>query len=172
MRAASKGLTSVDEAPASTTVLTQEELRAFGWRTLAEALAGVRGFFLADDRTYTYVGVRGFSPPGDLNTRILILWDGHSMNDVWAGQGYAAHDLSVDLEEVERIEVVRGPGSAAVRHRRLLRRHQRGAARVAGAGTARGGDGRGGGAGHRAAARLRGVGERRGTLRAAVRARA
>ena len=112
VRAASKGLTSVDEAPASTTVLTQEELRAFGWRTLAEALSGVRGFFLADDRTYTYVGVRGFSPPGDLNTRILILWDGHAMNDVWAGQGYAAHDLSVDLEEVERIEVVRGPGSA------------------------------------------------------------
>lgn len=112
VRAASKGLTSVDEAPASTTVITQEELRAFGWHTLAEALAGVRGFFLEDDRTYTYVGVRGFSPPGDLNTRILILWDGHSMNDVWAGQGYAAHDLSVDLEEVERIEVVRGPGSA------------------------------------------------------------
>ncbi|MBN1207829.1 MAG: TonB-dependent receptor [Myxococcaceae bacterium] len=112
VRAASKGLTSVDEAPASTTVLSQEELRAFGWRTLAEALAGVRGFFLADDRTYTYVGVRGFSPPGDLNTRILILWDGHATNDVWAGQGYAARDLSVDLEEVERIEVVRGPGSA------------------------------------------------------------
>jgi outer membrane receptor protein involved in Fe transport len=112
VRAASKGLTSVDEAPASTTVLTQEELRAFGWRSLAEAVAGVRGFFLSDDRTYTYIGVRGFSPPGDLNTRILILWDGHSMNDVWAGQGYAAHDLSVDLEEVERIEVVRGPGSA------------------------------------------------------------
>jgi outer membrane receptor for ferrienterochelin and colicins len=112
VRAASKGLTSVDEAPASITVLTQEELRSFGWRSLAEALSGVRGFFLSDDRNYTYVGVRGFSPPGDLNNRILILWDGHSMNDVWAGQGYAAHDLSVDLEEVERIEVVRGPGSA------------------------------------------------------------
>ena len=112
VRAASKSLVSVDEAPASTTVLTQEELRAFGWRTLAEALSGVRGIFLTDDRTYTYLGVRGFSPPGDLNTRVLILWDGHSMNDVWAGQGYAAHDLSVDLQEVERIEVVRGPGSA------------------------------------------------------------
>jgi outer membrane receptor protein involved in Fe transport len=112
VRAASKTLVSVDEAPASTTVLTQEELRAFGWRTLAEALSGVRGIFLTDDRTYTYMGVRGFSPPGDLNTRVLILWDGHSMNDVWAGQGYAAHDLDVDLQEVERIEVVRGPGSA------------------------------------------------------------
>jgi outer membrane receptor protein involved in Fe transport len=112
VRAASKSLVAVDEAPASITVLSQEELRAFGWRTLAEALSGVRGIFLTDDRTYTYLGVRGFSPPGDLNTRVLILWDGHAMNDVWAGQGYAAHDLSVDLLEVERIEVVRGPGSA------------------------------------------------------------
>ncbi|MCP3098294.1 TonB-dependent receptor [Myxococcus sp. K15C18031901] len=112
VRAASKSLVAVDDAPASTTVLTQEELRAFGWRTLAEALSGVRGFYVTDDRTYTYLGVRGFSPPGDLNTRVLILWDGHAINDVWAGQGYAAHDLSVDLEEVERIEVVRGPGSA------------------------------------------------------------
>ncbi|PTL80061.1 TonB-dependent receptor domain-containing protein [Vitiosangium sp. GDMCC 1.1324] len=112
VRAASKNLLSVDEAPASITVITQEELRAFGYTTLADALAGVRGFFISNDRSYTYLGVRGFAPPGDLNTRILILWDGHSMNDVWAGQGYSARDLSVDLGEVDRIEVVRGPGSA------------------------------------------------------------
>jgi len=112
VRAASKSLLSVDEAPASTTVISHEELRAFGYTTLAEALAAVRGVFLSDDRTYTYLGVRGFAPPGDLNTRVLILWDGHALNDVWAGQGYLARDLAVDLEEVERIEVVRGPGSA------------------------------------------------------------
>lgn len=112
VRAASKNLLSVDEAPASITVLSQEELRAFGYTTLAEALAAVRGIFVSNDRTYTYLGVRGFAPPGDFNTRVLILWDGHSINDVWAGQGYAARDLSVDLEEVDRIEVVRGPGSA------------------------------------------------------------
>jgi outer membrane receptor for ferrienterochelin and colicins len=112
VRAASKELLSVDEAPASTTVISQEELRAFGYTTLAEALAGVRGIFVSDDRMYTYLGVRGFAPPGDLNTRVLILWDGHAVNDVWAGQGYAARDLAVDLEEVDRIEVVRGPGSA------------------------------------------------------------
>ncbi len=112
VRAASKNLLSVDEAPASITVISQEELRAFGYTTLAEALAAVRGIFTANDRTYTYLGVRGFAPPGDLNTRVLILWDGHALNDVWAGQGYSARDLSVDLEEVERIEVVRGPGSA------------------------------------------------------------
>jgi outer membrane receptor for ferrienterochelin and colicin len=112
VRAASKDLLSVDEAPASITVLSREELRAFGYTTLAEALTAVRGFFLSNDRSYTYLGVRGFAPPGDLNTRVLILWDGHAVNDVWAGQGYAARDLVTDLEEVDRIEVVRGPGSA------------------------------------------------------------
>lgn len=112
VRAASKSLLPVDEAPASTTVLSREELRAFGWSTLAEALAGVRGLFLTQDRIYTYLGVRGFSPPGDLNTRVLLLWDGHPLNDLWAGQGYLGRELSVDLEEVERVEVVRGPGSA------------------------------------------------------------
>lgn len=112
VRAASKSLLSVDDAPASTTVISQEELRAFGYTTLAGALAAVRGFFISNDRSYTYLGVRGFAPPGDLNTRVLILWDGHPVNDGWAGQGYSARDLSVDLEEVDRIEVVRGPGSA------------------------------------------------------------
>lgn len=112
VQAASKRLLSVDEAPASTTVISAEELRAFGYTTVADALQAVRGVYLSDDRQYQYLGVRGFSPAGDLNTRILILWDGHAMNDIWAGQGYAGRDLTVDMQEIERIEVVRGPGSA------------------------------------------------------------
>lgn len=112
VKAASKSLVQVDDSPASITVITREEILGFGWQTLAEAMASVRGVFISDDRIYSYLGVRGFSPPGDLNTRVLILWDGHSMNDVWAGQGFSAKDLDVDLSEVERIEIVRGPGSA------------------------------------------------------------
>ncbi|MFL5318855.1 MAG: PEGA domain-containing protein, partial [Myxococcaceae bacterium] len=112
VQAASKRLLSVDEAPASTTVISAEELRAFGYTTVADALQAVRGVYLSYDRQYQYLGVRGFSPPGDLNTRVLVLWDGHAMNDVWAGQGYAGRDLTADLSEIERIEVVRGPGSA------------------------------------------------------------
>lgn len=112
IRAASKGLESIDDAPASVSVITAEELRSFGYATLAEALQAISGFFLLDDRQYPHVGTRGFLPSGDLNTRMLVLWDGHAMNDVWAGQGYVGRDLNVDLEAVERIEIVRGPGSA------------------------------------------------------------
>lgn len=111
VEAASRSQLTVDEAPASVTVISRDELRAFGYQTLPEALAAVRGLFLTDDRIYTYVGVRGFQPGGDLNTRILVLWDGHPINDVWAGQGYVGRDLEGDLSSVERIEVVRGPAS-------------------------------------------------------------
>lgn len=109
--AASKQLLSVDQAPASITVVTREEIQAFGYQTLPEALRAVRGLFFTDDRIYTYFGIRGFAPQGDLNTRILILWDGHPINDVWAGQGFSSRDFDVDLNEVDRIEVVRGPAS-------------------------------------------------------------
>ena len=112
VQAASKSLVQVDDSPASISVITREEIQGFGWQTLADAMAVIKGAFTSSDRIYSYVGIRGFSPPGDLNTRILILWDGHSMNDVWAGQGFAARDLDVDLSEIERIEIVRGPGSA------------------------------------------------------------
>ncbi len=111
VQAASKSKLTVDQAPASVTVITREELQGFGYQTLAEALQAVRGFFLTDDRIYTYLGLRGFAPSGDLNTRILVLWDGHPINDVWAGQGFAERGLDVDLVEVDRIEVVRGPAS-------------------------------------------------------------
>ena len=110
--AASKTETSVDEAPASVTVISRAELRAFGYTSLPEALRGVRGLFFSNDRSYEFIGVRGFSPPGDFNTRVLILYDGHPVNDIFAAQSYLGRDFNVDLNEVERIEVVRGPVSS------------------------------------------------------------
>ncbi|MFW6369057.1 MAG: PEGA domain-containing protein, partial [Myxococcota bacterium] len=110
--AASKVETPVEEAPASITVIRREEIDAFGYTSLPEALSSIRGLFLSNDRIYEYLGVRGFSPPGDLNNRILILYDGHTMNDVYAGQAYLGRENSLDLDDVERIEVVRGPVSS------------------------------------------------------------
>jgi outer membrane receptor for ferrienterochelin and colicins len=111
VEAATKNLERAGQAPASITVLTADEIAAFGWTTLAEALAGVHGAFSSNDRIYESVGFRGFSPPGDYTNRVLVLVDGHPFNDVLSGQGYVGHDLDVDLANVERIELVRGPGS-------------------------------------------------------------
>jgi len=111
VQAASKSKLSVDQAPASVTVITREEILAFGYQTVAEAVQAVRGFFVTDDRIYNYLGLRGFAPAGDFNTRFLVLYDGHPITDVWAGQGFVERGFDVDLSEIDRIEIVRGPAS-------------------------------------------------------------
>jgi iron complex outermembrane receptor protein len=110
--AAMKHPQSQREAPAAVTVITSEEIRRFGYRTLAEVLRGVRGFHVSGDRNYDYLGVRGFSRPGDYNDRILLLVDGHTYNDDIYGTAAIGNDFGIDLEAVERLEVIRGPGSA------------------------------------------------------------
>jgi outer membrane receptor for ferrienterochelin and colicin len=109
--AASRAAESVDDAPSSVTIIPSQELRAMGYPTIAEALRGVRGVYLSDDRTYESAGFRGFGRPGDYGNRVLVLVDGHPTNDNWLNSSYIGYDARVDLEDVERIEVVRGPGS-------------------------------------------------------------
>jgi len=109
--AASRTEEKLEDAPSSVTVISGNEIRAMGYPTLAQALQGERGIFLSDDLTYQAIGVRGFGPPGSYSNRVLILADGHSMNDDWAGQAYSGYDGRIDLADVDRIEIVRGPGS-------------------------------------------------------------
>jgi outer membrane receptor protein involved in Fe transport len=98
------------QAASSVTVLTHEDLERFGYRTLGDALAGVSGFYLSNDRNYSYLGARGFGRPSDFNNRILLLIDGHSLNEgIFGG---APLELPIDLASLDRIEIIRGPGSA------------------------------------------------------------
>lgn len=109
--AASRVTESVEDAPASVSIITSQELRAMGYPTIAEALRGIRGIYLSDDRSYVTVGVRGFSRPGDYGNRILVLLDGQPMNDNYIWSSYVGTDGRIDIDDIERIEVVRGPGS-------------------------------------------------------------
>jgi outer membrane receptor protein involved in Fe transport len=109
--AASRVSESVEDAPASVSIISYQELRAMGYPTVAEAVRGVRGMYLSDDRSYVTIGVRGFSRPGDYGNRVLVLLDGQPMNDNYIWSSYVGFDGRVDIDDIERIEVVRGPGS-------------------------------------------------------------
>lgn len=102
----------VNEAPASITIVTADEIRRFGYRTLADVLRNTRGFYVFYDRNYEYAGSRGFGRPGDYSNRILVMVDGHTHNEKWAGANYIGNDFGIDMDLVERIEIVRGPASA------------------------------------------------------------
>ncbi|MCS6799328.1 MAG: TonB-dependent receptor [Myxococcota bacterium] len=102
----------VERAPASVTLITAEEIAAFGYSTLWDAAGGTRGVYQTDDLTYASLGFRGFSSPTDYGNRVLVLMDGHTMNDDLLGGSYVGYDARGDLLDVRRIEIVRGPGSA------------------------------------------------------------
>jgi len=109
---ASRHLEDVRKAPASVSIITAEDIRRYGWRTLAEALRTLRGFYISDNLQYTYLGVRGFMRPGDDNPRILLLVNGHRLNDRLYDTAAIGTEFPLDLSLVDHIEVVRGPGSS------------------------------------------------------------
>lgn len=109
---ASKYEQKVTEAPAAVSIVTADEIKKFGYRTLADILRSVRGFYVTYDRNYSYLGVRGFNRPGDYNTRILLLVDGHRINDNIYDQAFIGTEFILDIDLIERLEIVRGPSSS------------------------------------------------------------
>lgn len=109
---ASRFTQQVIDAPASVTVVTGEEIERFGYRTLADLLRSVRGLYVSYDRNYTYLGIRGFSRAGDYNSRILLMVDGHRLNDGIFEMGPIGTEFPLDLSLIDRVEIVRGPSSS------------------------------------------------------------
>lgn len=109
---ASKYEQNVSQAPSSVSLVTRDEILKQGYRTLADALRSVNGVYVSDDRNYSYIGIRGFNRPGDYNSRVLVLVDGHRINDNIYGQAFVGTEGFLDVDMMERVEVVRGPSSS------------------------------------------------------------
>lgn len=109
---ASRHEQSVSRAPAFVSVIGADEIRAHGKRDISSILDGVAGLYTRYDRNFSYVGVRGFGQPGDYNTHLLVLIDGHRVNDNVAHGVLLGSGFLLDVDAIDRIEVIRGPGSS------------------------------------------------------------
>ena len=108
--AASKIEQKTTQAPATTTVVTSDEIKKYGYRTLADVLQSVPGFNVSYDRNYDFLGARGVSL-GDANNRVLVLVDGHRVNNNLTDGAAIGTDFILDLDLVDRVEVIHGPGA-------------------------------------------------------------
>lgn len=106
----SKKSQNVSDAPAAVYVITNEDILRAGVQTLPEALRMAPGVQVAraDSNTWA-ISIRGFN--GVLANKLLVMIDGRTVyNPLFAGTYWELQDLL--LEDVDRIEVVRGPGGS------------------------------------------------------------
>jgi iron complex outermembrane receptor protein len=112
VQVATKTESSAEEAPATVEVITGQELRDWGYTSVADALRHVEGMFVEDDHILPNVAVRGIS--GGLLAEsgiIKVMIDGHSVAFRSTAGNWLGPEL-VPLSAVERIEIIRGPASA------------------------------------------------------------
>jgi len=100
----------ISRAPSSVSIITAEEIKRYGYRNLADILAATRSFYITSDRSYQYLGVRGMLLQGDYNSRVLLMIDGHRMNDALYGAAAVSNELPLDVDLIQRVEVIRGSG--------------------------------------------------------------
>jgi len=108
----SKRAEALTETPATVTVIGRDDIERYGFRTLADVLnfASV-GNFTHNDRRYDFAGGRGLFFYEDFNTRVLVMLNGHPLNEPWNNFGGVGREMVVPLELAERIEIIYGPSS-------------------------------------------------------------
>jgi len=108
-----------EEAPSIVSVVTDEDIRRMGARTLADVLETVPGFeVLTDALGRNHIAVRGIVSQHPANSavtqasseNILVLFNGHRLNDHFTG-GATVVNLDIPLYNIKQVEIVRGPGS-------------------------------------------------------------
>jgi iron complex outermembrane receptor protein len=109
---ASGKIQSIEEAPGIVSVITDEDIRRLGVQTLADLLRTVPGFdVLVDSTGRNRIAVRGFLSQESYSQGVLILFNGHRLNDHMNG-GATIVNMRIPLYNIRRVEIIRGPGSA------------------------------------------------------------
>lgn len=107
----SKKSEKASEAAAAIYVITQEDIKRSGVTTIPEALRMAPGIQVARIDAGTWeITARGFANSSEFDNKLLVLIDGRSVyNPLFSGVLW--EEQGVPIEDIERIEVIRGPGS-------------------------------------------------------------
>jgi len=116
---ASKHPEDLFETPLSTTIISKEDISNSGVTSIPEALRLSQGLIVREITPGNYdIHIRGYDDITknvyltlSYNTTILVMIDNRVVYSYFSG-GTFWETLPVDLNDVERIEVVRGPASA------------------------------------------------------------
>ncbi|MCE5313423.1 MAG: TonB-dependent receptor plug domain-containing protein [Armatimonadota bacterium] len=107
---ASRKPQKLSDIPAAVYVITQEDIHRSGATCIPDALRMVPGISVSQvDSSKWQVGVRGFN--GRFSNKLLVMIDGRSVyTPTFSGVYWDIQNLL--LEDIDRIEVIRGPGGA------------------------------------------------------------
>ena len=109
---ASKAAEVTSTAPATSVSISAEELRRYGIRTIDEAINYLAMGMQIEKSDYAPdIGARGVLLAGDAGAHVLLLIDGHAVNEQWGAVAYFDRGAGIPLEMVDHIEIVLGPGS-------------------------------------------------------------
>lgn len=109
----------VRKQPISITTITKEQLELSGATTLIEAISiYVPGFFVVEDQDDVIVGTRGLAP--DNNSKVMLLINGTNLNTEFFWGPPSAILNNINYDYIERVEVIRGPGSVILGQGALL----------------------------------------------------
>ncbi len=109
---ASKTAESADVAPATSVTIGADELERHGIRTVAEAIDYL-GAGMWNERRFQVAeaGSRGVLITRDYGAHVLVVLDGHVLNEPWGAASYLDRGLTIPIEMVDHIELMLGPGS-------------------------------------------------------------
>ncbi len=114
---ATKHEISISRAPSIVTVITDEEIERMGYLTLVEVLKTVPGFAILKGESFgeVFPEVRGVTG----SARIRVMVDGHHVNTPLSSAAFLIFD-DFPVENIKRIEIIRGPGAAVYGENALL----------------------------------------------------
>jgi len=108
----SKRKESISEAPGVISVITAEDIKNYGATSLKDVLLRLPNFFIFDSSTFKASGAMlRAGATQHLNNHVLYLINGSPLRESQNGGLHTDINLLFPIDIIERIEVIRGPGS-------------------------------------------------------------